>query len=209
MAKKYNIKYNGRSVEMSKPSSTILVYKIPYEDVANKRIGVMIQNQFIVYILYGRNSHGKDMIYVGKSKNGIEYRPKAWNFIKKQVLEGHQAYVICPKVEDSEGVELENVGAYAETLREVYGTSVRVGELHGRMKEDRKQEILREFTEGKIDVLVSTTVIEVGINNPNATVMMIENAERFGLAQLHQLRGRVGRGEAQSYCIFINVNQSY
>ena len=139
---------------------------------------------------------------------GTDYRPTAYNFIRKEVASGHQAYVICPKVEDSEGVELENVGAYAETLREVFGSSVRVGELHGRMKEDKKQEILQEFTGGRIDVLVSTTVIEVGINNPNATVMMIENAERFGLAQLHQLRGRVGRGEAQSYCIFINVNQS-
>ncbi len=139
---------------------------------------------------------------------GTDYRPTAYSFIRKEVSRGRQAYVICPKVEDSEGVELENVGSYAEMLRETYGDSVRVESLHGKMKEEKKQEILQAFRDRKIDVLVSTTVIEVGINNPNATVMMIENAERFGLAQLHQLRGRVGRGDAQSYCIFINVNQS-
>ena len=138
---------------------------------------------------------------------GTSYRPTAYQFIKKEVAAGRQAYVICPKVEDSEGVELENVISYSETLREVYGSSVRVAALHGRMKESEKQQILQDFVDRKIDVLVSTTVIEVGINNPNATVMMIENAERFGLAQLHQLRGRVGRGDAQSYCIFMSEKE--
>ena len=137
---------------------------------------------------------------------GTDYRPTAYQFIKKEVSAGHQAYVICPKVEDSEGVELENVASYTEGLKGLYGASVRVEGLHGRMKEEEKQRILQDFVDRRIDVLVSTTVIEVGINNPNATVMMIENAERFGLAQLHQLRGRVGRGDAQSYCIFINGN---
>ena len=137
---------------------------------------------------------------------GTDYRPTAYQFIRKEVTSGHQAYVICPKIEDSEGVELEAVNAYAEGLREVYGASVRVATLHGKMKEDEKQQVLQDFVDRKTDVLVSTTVVEVGINNPNATVMMIENAERFGLAQLHQLRGRVGRGDAQSYCIFINCN---
>ena len=138
---------------------------------------------------------------------GTSYRPTAYRFMKNEVTAGHQAYVICPKVEDSEGVELENVVSYAETLRGIYGTSVRVAALHGRMKEAEKQQILQDFTDRKIDILVSTTVIEVGINNPNATVMMIENAERFGLAQLHQLRGRVGRGDAQSYCIFMSEKE--
>ena len=137
---------------------------------------------------------------------GTDYRPTAYQFIRKEVTSGHQAYVICPKIEDSEGVELEAVNAYAEGLREVYGASVRVATLHGKMKEAEKQQVLQDFVDRKTDVLVSTTVVEVGINNPNATVMMIENAERFGLAQLHQLRGRVGRGDAQSYCIFINCN---
>ncbi len=139
---------------------------------------------------------------------GTDYRPTAYQFIGKEVKNGHQAYVICPKIEDAEGVELEAVTSYAGNLREIYGPSVRVAALHGKMKESEKQGILQDFTEHRTDVLVSTTVIEVGINNPNATVMMIENAERFGLAQLHQLRGRVGRGDAQSYCIFVNCNRT-
>ena len=139
---------------------------------------------------------------------GTDWRPSAYKFILSQVKEGHQAYVICPMVEEGEGSELENVMSYAEDLRAVLGEDVRIDYLHGRMKESEKSEILHRFTSREIDVLVSTTVIEVGINNPNATVMMIENAERFGLAQLHQLRGRVGRGSDQSYAIFINVKKS-
>ncbi len=139
---------------------------------------------------------------------GTEYRPNAYNFIRKQVTEGHQAYVICPMVEDSEAVEAENVINYSDELSEKLGRDIRVAYLHGKMKEDEKKDILHRFINKEIDVLVSTTVIEVGINNPNATVMMIENAERFGLAQLHQLRGRVGRGDAQSYAVFINVKKS-
>jgi len=139
---------------------------------------------------------------------GTDYRPTAYRFILGEVQKGHQAYIICPKVEDSEGTELENVVSYAGQLQELYGTRVSVGYLHGRMKDEEKERILESFRQGEIQVLVATTVIEVGINNPNATVMMIENAERFGLAQLHQLRGRVGRGSDQSYCIFINVNRT-
>lgn len=139
---------------------------------------------------------------------GTDYRPSAYKFIKGQIDEGHQAYVICPMVEDNDTSDLENVMDYADELREVLGENVRIAFLHGKMKESEKNDILREFISRNLDVLVSTTVIEVGINNPNATVMMIENAERFGLAELHQLRGRVGRGNAQSYAIFINVKKS-
>lgn len=138
----------------------------------------------------------------------IEYRGKAYSFIRKQVEEGHQAYVICPMVEESEISEGENVQDYAKILRTVLPSSIHVGVLHGKMKPDEKEEIMAAFSRNEIQVLVSTTVIEVGIDVPNATVMMIENAERFGLAQLHQLRGRVGRGDAQSYCIFIDTTQS-
>ena len=139
---------------------------------------------------------------------GTEYRPSAYSFIKQQVRDGHQAYVICPMVEENEITEAENVINYSDELKKELGSSIRVEYLHGKMKENEKTDILRRFVDRQIDVLVSTTVIEVGINNPNATLMMIENAERFGLAQLHQLRGRVGRGDAQSYCIFINVKKS-
>lgn len=132
------------------------------------------------------------------------YRPKAYRFIENQVKEGRQVYVICPMVEESEGMEGENVIDYAETLRNVLPTSITVGILHGQLKPKEKNQIMEDFAAGKIQVLVSTTVVEVGVNVPNATVMMVENAERFGLAQLHQLRGRVGRGEFQSYCIFVH-----
>lgn len=133
------------------------------------------------------------------------YRPKAYSFIQKETAAGHQAYVICPLVEESENTEAENVIEYSENLRQAM-PQVNIAFLHGRMKAAEKNQIMEEFSSGRIQVLVSTTVVEVGVNVPNATVMMIENAQQFGLAQLHQLRGRVGRGRAQSYCIFINSN---
>ena len=134
------------------------------------------------------------------------YRPKAYRFITRQVELGRQAYVICPMVEESEGLEAENVTDYTQLLKkELPGITVEM--LHGQMKAAQKNEIMERFASGEIQVLVSTTVVEVGVNVPNATVMMVENAERFGLAQLHQLRGRVGRGEHQSYCIFIRGNK--
>ena len=135
------------------------------------------------------------------------YRPKAYSFIERQVREGRQAYVICPMVEESEGMEAENVLDYTEKLRENLSSDIRIEYLHGKMKAKEKNVVMEAFAQGEIQVLVSTTVVEVGVNVPNATVMMVENAERFGLAQLHQLRGRVGRGEYQSYCIFIQGNQ--
>ena len=132
------------------------------------------------------------------------YRPNAYRFMEKQVAEGRQIYIICPMVEESEAMEGENVIQYANMLREQFPPSIQIGVLHGKMKPKEKQKIMDEFSECSIQILVSTTVIEVGVNVPNATVMMVENAERFGLAQLHQLRGRVGRGEHQSYCIFMS-----
>lgn len=134
------------------------------------------------------------------------YRPKAYAFIQKQVEMGHQAYIICPMVEASEMIEAENVLDYTKSLRTELSSGITVEYLHGKMKAKEKNGIMERFAAGGIQVLVSTTVIEVGVNVPNATVMMIENAERFGLAQLHQLRGRVGRGDAQSYCIMVNCS---
>lgn len=137
------------------------------------------------------------------------YRPNAYSFIINQIRSGRQAYVICPMVEsgDSES-ELENVVDYSKKLTKELPSDIVVEYLHGKMKPSEKTAIMEDFLAGKIHVLVSTTVVEVGVNVPNASVMMIENAERFGLAQLHQLRGRVGRGKHQSYCIFVSGNKS-
>ena len=134
---------------------------------------------------------------------GPGYRPAAYRFMEKEIRAGHQVYVICPMVEESEGLDAENVLDYREKLRGIFPEEIRIEALHGQMRPAVKQEIMEAFAAGEIQILVSTTVVEVGVNVPNATVMMIENAERFGLAQLHQLRGRVGRGKDQSYCIFV------
>ena len=136
---------------------------------------------------------------------GESYRPKANAFLEREVAAGHQAYIICPLVEASENFDASNVTDYTAQLQEALSPGIRIACLHGKMKAAEKNQIMEDF---KADILVSTTVIEVGVNVPNATVMMIENADRFGLAQLHQLRGRVGRGSAQSYCIMMNASDS-
>lgn len=139
---------------------------------------------------------------------GTGYRPNAYKFMMQQINEGRQVYIICPTVEYSEAVEGENVIEYSEKLKGIFPPSVSIEYLHGKMKPSEKNEIMERFASNEIQILVSTTVVEVGVNVPNATVMMVENAERFGLAGLHQLRGRVGRGKHQSYCIFINGNET-
>jgi ATP-dependent DNA helicase RecG len=142
------------------------------------------------------------------------YQQQSWHFIEKQLMAGRQAYVICPMVEESSDEsfsDLENVQSYYTKLKDFFisqNQTYRVAYLHGKMKPKEKNQVMADFASGEIQVLISTTVIEVGVNVPNATVMMVENAERFGLAQLHQLRGRVGRGSYQSYCIFINHSDS-
>lgn len=136
------------------------------------------------------------------------YRKTAYAFMKKQIAEGRQCYIICPMVEESEHLEAENVTDYARALEEEMGNKIQVAFLHGKMRQAEKDGIMERFGRNEIQILVSTTVIEVGIDVPNATVMMIENSERFGLAQLHQLRGRVGRGKYQSYCIFMSSSKS-
>lgn len=136
------------------------------------------------------------------------YRRKAYTFIEKEIRLGHQAYIICPMVEENKQIEAEDVISYTERLKEILPEDICIEYLHGKMKPKEKNEVMERFLGGEIQVLVSTTVVEVGVNVPNATVMMIENAERFGLAQLHQLRGRVGRGKAQSYCIMISSSDN-
>ena len=129
-------------------------------------------------------------------------------FVKKLIGEGRQAYIVCPLVEDSDDMDLKSVTALAEKYKTEVFSEYRVEYLHGKMKAKEKDDIMQRFKNGKIDILISTTVIEVGVDVPNASIMIIENAERFGLAQLHQLRGRVGRGEYKSYCILKNEGHS-
>ena len=136
-------------------------------------------------------------------------RERAYNFVKKQVADGYQGYVICPLVEEGENSGSRKAAlTHAENLSEGLLAGVRVGLLHGRMKGAEKDSVMQAFAAGELDVLVSTTVVEVGVNVPNAVIMIIEDADRFGLSQLHQLRGRVGRGGAQSYCILISDAQN-
>lgn len=159
---------------------------------------------------------------------GTDYRATAYRFIAGEIKKGHQAYIICPAIEPEEDEEedgasafygsasldgadaepLENVSEYTEKLRRLFPAEVRIDSLHGRMKPAEKDAVMQRFKAHETDLLIATTVVEVGVDVPNATVMMIENADRYGLAQLHQLRGRVGRGTAQSYCIMINTSHS-
>ena len=132
-------------------------------------------------------------------------RERAYNFIKKHLDEGRQGYIVCPAIEESDG-ELQNVKSYAKKLSEGAFKDYRVGLLHGRLAPAQKDKVMLDFKEHKIDLLVSTTVVEVGVDVPNATIMVIENSDRFGLSQLHQLRGRVGRGKYKSACILITDN---
>src|SRR3712207_745694 len=129
-------------------------------------------------------------------------RPKVLQFVRDEVRKGRQAYIVYPLVEESEKVELKAAAAEFEQLREVF-PDLRLALIHGQMPGEEKDRTMRAFAAGEVDVLVSTTVIEVGIDVPNATVMVIEHAERFGLSQLHQLRGRVGRGAEQSFCVLL------
>ena len=139
-----------------------------------------------------------DTYFVDSSK-----RERIYNFIKKHILGGNRCYIVCPLVEKSES-ELISAEEYIERLKKSVLSDCRMAVLHGKMKASEKDRIMKEFSEGELDILVATTVIEVGINVPSATVMLIENADRFGLSQLHQLRGRVGRGKAKSYCILVS-----
>ena len=136
------------------------------------------------------------------------YRPTAYKFLINEIKQGRQVYIICPQIEAGELVGVENVTDYSTSLSEYLPENIRIGVLHGQMTPQAKERVMEQFAKGNIDILVSTTVVEVGVNVPNATVMYIENAERFGLAQLHQLRGRVGRSDMQSYCIFMSSDAS-
>lgn len=136
-----------------------------------------------------------------------DYRKSAYHFMQKEIEKGRQVFIICPMAEPGVMDELENVVEYSEKIKAEFPPNIQIAYLHGKMKPKQKNEIMQSYADGNIDILVSTTVIEVGINVPNATVMMVENAERFGLASLHQIRGRVGRGAYQAYCIFMETQK--
>ena len=133
-------------------------------------------------------------------------RSKAWRMIYRQIQQGRQAYIICPMVEQNPLFPVADVQSYAEFLRKEYPPDIQIGILHGKLSAKEKASIMEKFQKNEIQLLIATTVVEVGVNVPNASVIMIEDADRFGMAQLHQLRGRVGRGKWQSYCIFVNGN---
>ncbi len=142
----------------------------------------------------------------------VKEREKSYRSMKKQIDLGHQAYVICAAIEKSDDEDVgsfanyQNVYDYADILKKFYGDSIKIGILHGKMKNSEKYEVMQKFKKGEYQILVSTTVVEVGVDVPNATYIMVEDAESFGLAELHQLRGRVGRGDAQSFALFVDTN---
>jgi len=135
-------------------------------------------------------------------------RDSAYAFIHRQVASGRQAFIICPLVEESEIIQARAAVAEYERLSKEVFPDLRLGLLHGRMSSSEKDKVMRRFRSGELDILVSTPVVEVGIDVPNATVMLVESADRFGLSQLHQFRGRVGRGQEQSYCMLLTQNPS-
>lgn len=139
---------------------------------------------------------------------GEDKRARMYNFVRKYVAEGRQVYIICPAVEEGEGMDLKAVTAYAKELQETVFPDLRVAFVHGKLKAKDKEAVMAAFGAGEVDVLVSTTVVEVGVDVPNAALMIIENADRFGLSQLHQLRGRVGRGEWKSTCVLVSANRN-
>ena len=139
---------------------------------------------------------------------GESYRPRINAFIRKQVQEGHQCFIVCPAVEENEELGIKSATVWAETLQKTVFPDLRIALLHGQMKGAEKEAAMAAFARGEADVMVATTVIEVGVDVPNATLMVIEDADRFGLSQLHQLRGRVGRGKAKSYCILTSHNRN-
>jgi ATP-dependent DNA helicase RecG len=139
---------------------------------------------------------------------GESYRPRINAFIRKHAQEGHQCFVVCPAVEENEDLGVKAATVWAETLQKTVFPDLRIALLHGQMKGAEKEEAMASFARGEADVMVATTVIEVGVDVPNTTLMVIEDADRFGLSQLHQLRGRVGRGKAKSYCILTSHNRN-
>ena len=170
-----------------------------------RTLGLILYGDLDISVMEGRPT---DRLPIKNCVIGPSKRQSAYKFIFNEIKSGHQAYIICPLVEPSESMQIENVPEYAEKLKAFFGQGVRIAVLHGRMPPKEKNAVMESFKRHEADILVSTTVVEVGVDVPNATVIMIEDAERFGLSTLHQIRGRVGRGDAQSYCIFVDTSPS-
>lgn len=192
---------NQRSTLTSKNSSSACHVLVMSATPIPRTLAIIMYGDLDISVIDEVPSHKKP---VKNAVVGEDYRQKAYAFFEKEIAAGHQVYVICPLIEESEGIDAKNVTDTASELDAYYNGRIKVGVLHGRMTGREKQQVMDAFAKGGIDILVSTTVVEVGVNVPNATVMMIENADRFGLAALHQLRGRIGRGGDQSYCIFMS-----
>ena len=186
------------------------------EDLANKghKVPLLVMSatpipRTLAIILYGDlqvsqlTDMPKNRLPIKNLTISASERGRILRFMLGEIAKGRQAYIICPAIEESESADMENVTDYTKKLMASVPSDVRIAALNGKMKPVEKEKIMKAFSSHETDILVSTTVIEVGINVPNATVILIENAERFGLSQLHQLRGRVGRGSEQSYCIFL------
>ena len=166
-----------------------------------RTLGLIIYGDLDISIIdeYPRGRQKIDTFLVNSS-----YHTRVYNFIKKFLDEGRQGYIVCPLVEENETLDITSAAEYYERLKDGEFKDYSLGLLHGKMPAKEKESVMRRFASGEIQLLISTTVIEVGIDVPNSVIMVIENAERFGLSQLHQLRGRIGRGAHKSYCILIS-----
>ncbi len=196
---RFGVKQRGFLIDEERTPHMLVMSATPIP----RTLGIVYYGDLSVSVL---DEKPTDRLPVKNAVVGRNSRDASYRFIRKQLEKGHQAYIICPMVEPNEELECENVTEYAARIRKEF-PEYRIDVLHGQMTGEKKEKIMASFASGDTKILVSTTVVEVGVDVPNATVMMIEDAERFGLATLHQLRGRIGRGDAQSYCIFIEGTQ--
>ena len=194
---RFGVAQRGRLSAKGENPHTLVMSATPIP----RTLGLIIYGDLDISIIdeYPRGRQKIDTYLVNSS-----YHPRVYNFIKKLLDEGRQGYIVCPLVEENETLDITSASEYYEKLKDGEFNGYSLGLLHGKMPAKEKDAVMRRFAEGEIQLLISTTVIEVGIDVPNSVIMVIENAERFGLSQLHQLRGRIGRGEHKSYCILIS-----
>ncbi len=198
---RFGVRHRAMLAEKGKNTHTLVMSATPIP----RTLGLIIYGDLDISVIdeYPRGRQKIDSYLVPS-----ELRPRVFNFIKQYLDSGRQGYIVCPMVEENEEINITSAEEYYEKIKNGEFKAYRVGLLHGKMKSAQKEKIMREFKEGNIDLLVCTTVIEVGIDVPNAAIMVVENSERFGLSQLHQLRGRIGRGEHKSSCVFISDSKA-